>query len=254
MTIILLHTALNHHSLLLDAVEVEENLSAIPVVGNREVDAIRPDGVVVMRDVWRFRIFRTERINPVGIDRDAVALQLPVARHGDFLPSGDIIVEFVKVPRPLSRLPDPVELPAAIERFVERRGLTRAYQSRWSIRIRHQRAVGGFLVPVENLRVFPVRNFGGYLRTLPGTRNATAKQQRNQNKYYAGHSKKNTSNFAFLFPFNCQQKPSGYLIENLCTVRCVYFSPGFRTTDGKLALLGESGKCCVSRQKPLCLL
>ena len=28
--------------------------------------------------------------------------------------------------------------------------------------------------------------------------------------------------------------------------------PGFRVVDGKAGWLGESGKCCVSKQKPAC--
>lgn len=41
-----------------------------------------------------------------------------------------------------------------------------------------------------------------------------------------------------------------YLVENLKTVVLSNFWPGRRTVDGKWGLLGESGKCCVSRQKP----
>ena len=38
--------------------------------------------------------------------------------------------------------------------------------------------------------------------------------------------------------------------ENVNTVRDVYVFPGLKIVDGKLGWLGESGKCCVSRQKP----
>jgi len=47
-------------------------------------------------------------------------------------------------------------------------------------------------------------------------------------------------------------KPKGdsYRVENLKMVVLWNFWPGRRTVEGKCSLLGESGKCCVSRQKP----
>src|SRR5256885_3780603 len=44
--------------------------------------------------------------------------------------------------------------------------------------------------------------------------------------------------------------PAHYLTENLKTVVLSKTSRGRSTTDGKFGLLIESGKCCVSRQKP----
>src|SRR5207237_2461588 len=44
--------------------------------------------------------------------------------------------------------------------------------------------------------------------------------------------------------------PAHYLTENLKTVVLSKVSRGRSTTDGKFGLLIESGKCCVSRQKP----
>jgi hypothetical protein len=41
-----------------------------------------------------------------------------------------------------------------------------------------------------------------------------------------------------------------YLVVNLYIVVVEYFSPGFRVVDGKSGLLGESGKCWVSRHNP----
>ena len=41
-----------------------------------------------------------------------------------------------------------------------------------------------------------------------------------------------------------------YRVENLKMVVLWNFWPGRRTVEGKCSLLGESGKCCVSRQKP----
>ena len=43
----------------------------------------------------------------------------------------------------------------------------------------------------------------------------------------------------------------GYPSENRKTVVCRYLSPGFSSVDGKFGWFGESGKCCVSKQKPL---
>ncbi len=40
-----------------------------------------------------------------------------------------------------------------------------------------------------------------------------------------------------------------FSVVNLYVVVVLYFSPGFKTTDGNLGWFGESGKCCVSRQK-----
>ena len=46
------------------------------------------------------------------------------------------------------------------------------------------------------------------------------------------------------------QGEDAYFVVNRCTVVCVYVSPGRRTVDGNLGWLTESGKCCVSRQRP----
>jgi len=41
-----------------------------------------------------------------------------------------------------------------------------------------------------------------------------------------------------------------YCMSKAYTVSVWYTSPGLRIVEGKSGLLGESGKCCVSRQKP----
>ena len=43
---------------------------------------------------------------------------------------------------------------------------------------------------------------------------------------------------------------TAYDTPNLNTVVELYSWPGRSTVDGKCGLLGESGKCCVSRQNP----
>ena len=43
-----------------------------------------------------------------------------------------------------------------------------------------------------------------------------------------------------------------YSTPNRWTVSCRYVSPGRSTVEGNSGRLGESGKCCVSRQKPAC--
>ena len=43
---------------------------------------------------------------------------------------------------------------------------------------------------------------------------------------------------------------SRHSAKNLCTIRCVYVSFGESTHDSNFGWLTQSGKCCVSRQKP----
>jgi len=43
---------------------------------------------------------------------------------------------------------------------------------------------------------------------------------------------------------------AAYFVENLNTVFEWNDSPGFRIVVGKSGWFGESGKCCVSRQRP----
>lgn len=45
---------------------------------------------------------------------------------------------------------------------------------------------------------------------------------------------------------------SGYCTVSLYLVTVWYFSPGFRMVEGNEGLLGESGKCCVSRHRAPC--
>ena len=45
-----------------------------------------------------------------------------------------------------------------------------------------------------------------------------------------------------------KSKGNSYRVENLKLVVLWNFWPGRRTVEGKCSLLGESGKCCVSRQ------
>src|SRR5688572_22556283 len=56
-------------------------------------------------------------------------------------------------------------------------------------------------------------------------------------------------------PFASEAKPvsdvSDQRVLKAYTVLDLYSSPGFSVVDGKEGLFGESGKCCVSRQKPL---
>ena len=101
-----------------------------------------------------------ERVLHIGINRDAVSVQLPVTRDGDFFPGSDIVVGLVKVFRTVSWLFDPVELPLAVKRFVEGRGFACAYQGCFGIRIRHKCAVCGFFVLAYHTGDFPVISLG----------------------------------------------------------------------------------------------
>ena len=56
-----------------------------------------------------------ERVGHIGIDRRAVALQLPVSRYGNLSPLAHVVVHMIEILRPFLRVPAPVEKPLPVE-------------------------------------------------------------------------------------------------------------------------------------------
>ncbi len=105
-----------------------------------------------------------EGIWNIEVNRDSIAVHLPVGGDGYFLPTADIVFGPVEINRSVSGFTDPVELPVAIERFVERRGCVVGLEGHWGIGVRDESTVGGFLVYPYDLGIFPI----GPRRVCPG--------------------------------------------------------------------------------------
>ena len=112
--------------------------------------------VLVSRPVLRrlSRHARTvlhKRVVDINIDRCAVALCLPVARHRDLPPLTHVIVLAIEVHDPLLRIPAPMELPLSVETH----NLLTLLFLRWQL----QRRVIRQFVDTQYCRVLPVVSF-----------------------------------------------------------------------------------------------
>ena len=95
-----------------NAVEVQENPAAFPLVADNELSSVGADRIVFvgdMRRIWR------EGIWDIEVNRDSIAVHLPVGWDGNFTPVADIVFGPVKIDGPVTRFTDPVELPVAVE-------------------------------------------------------------------------------------------------------------------------------------------
>ena len=103
-----------------DAVEVDEDPLAAPLLGQREVAAVGAHGVGLVIDrVAALRLDEgrvvAERIGDVGVDGGAVAEQLPRRGDADSLPRRYVERRAVEVGGPLLGAFRPVEAPHAVE-------------------------------------------------------------------------------------------------------------------------------------------
>ena len=101
---------------------MENEILTEHLLGHIDKSDIRAHGVAVVVGRPVARRFGShagtvahEGVVDININRCTVALCLPVARHGDFVPSADVVVLLVKVRRPLVGVPAPVEGPLPIE-------------------------------------------------------------------------------------------------------------------------------------------
>ena len=97
-----------------------------------------------------------EGVDVVGVERRAVALQLPVRRDGDGVPRRAVKVFLKEILWPLVWCRHPVEAPRAIKRPDVGRLFAIARHCVSAGFIRNERCARGFLADAENLRVFPV--------------------------------------------------------------------------------------------------
>ena len=95
----------------LDAGEVQENGTTLPAVGHRERPVIDGGGKD-LRQGRRLRILRAEIVRNVGVDGDAVPLDLPVPRHLDPVPVG------ARVPLHLMVIVEVLELPCPVQAHI----------------------------------------------------------------------------------------------------------------------------------------
>jgi hypothetical protein len=95
-----------------NAIEVEEYLAVFPSPGEGELSSVGAYGIVVMRYM---RWIRREGVRDIEVNRDSIAVHLPVGGDGYFLPVADIVFALVKIDGSVNGLTDPVELPVAIE-------------------------------------------------------------------------------------------------------------------------------------------
>ena len=103
----------------LDRPEVEHDAVAVPLPGQGEVPAVAADRVPAVGDVGRSRgLFPIEGVGVVGVDGRAEAFELPVGRHRDVVPTGDVEGRILEADGPLLRRSGPVEFPDAVQRAV----------------------------------------------------------------------------------------------------------------------------------------
>ena len=139
-----------------DAVEVQDHPPAPPPRRHVERGAIRPHGVVARRNDRRLRIRGRPGVRDVQVDRLVVAVNLPVRRHRDRLPSAVVEVRAEEVARAVRRLLDVEEAPRAVQREVEGGTLARAGERLFDGCIRHQRRVSRQLVAGDDGWVLPL--------------------------------------------------------------------------------------------------
>ena len=132
---------------------MEENPAVFPFVGNGELSSVGADRIVAVRDVGRIR---RERVWNIEVDRDSIAVHLPVGGDGYFAPAADIVFGPVKIDGSVGGFTDPVELPAAVERFAERRGFAVGLEGHSGIEVGDEGTVAGLFVYAYDLGIFPI--------------------------------------------------------------------------------------------------
>ena len=73
------------------------------------------------------------------------------------MPAANIVFALVKIDWSVSGFTDPVELPVAVERFVERRGFAVGLEGRSGIEVGDEGTVAGLFVYAYDLGIFPIR-------------------------------------------------------------------------------------------------
>ena len=94
------------------------------------------------------RLVPFERQGPVRVDRNAVTLHLPFARHYNLIPSGYVVILRMELHISLLGAGIPAELPHSVQRHALSAGV--------SLRRQGQRGMIRFLVDPYDLRVFPI--------------------------------------------------------------------------------------------------
>ena len=103
----------------LDRPEVEYDAVTGPVPGQGEVPAVAADRVPAVRYVrWGRGLLPIEGVGVIGVDGRAEAFELPVGRHRDVVPTGDVEGRILEADGPLLRRSGPVEFPDAVQRAV----------------------------------------------------------------------------------------------------------------------------------------
>ena len=137
-----------------DAVEVQEHLPPRPSLGQREAPAIAADGIVVGHE---------GRIDGVGVPhvrvvRPPVAVHLPVARHGQGVPAGDIELGLLESLGDASRRRRIAEVPRAAQELEPRRRPPLGRPCRRLVGAGQQRRVCRLAVPLKHVLILPVGN------------------------------------------------------------------------------------------------
>ncbi len=95
---------------------MQEHLAPLPVFWNCKASSIGSDRIVVVGNVRRIG---SEGIVGVGINRDSISLELPIAGDNNIIPLARVIAILAEVDRTVGRLSDPVEFPGAVERLIK---------------------------------------------------------------------------------------------------------------------------------------
>ena len=154
----------------IDTVKLQEHLALLPARRQLERAAVTSHGVALcIRRVvaWRFthdprRVF-LERIRDVRVQGNVVALSLPVARNGHFMPAGHVEVVAIEIGWSLVGIWGPMKLPGTVERLEPRVCGTLASHGRFLVGVNRRRDTRCFLVASEHLFVLPIRRLSGTL-------------------------------------------------------------------------------------------
>ena len=136
------------------------NFKSPPIGADRIALVLRVVGEVGGRLAHDARRIGGEGVFNIGVERDPVALELPVGWHRDVLPRRHVEVRFEKLQRAGIGCADVVEFPVAVEQLAVRAIQSRLGQCAFAFRKRHGRGMRGLFVDAENRLVFPIGGLG----------------------------------------------------------------------------------------------
>ncbi len=139
------------------AVEMQQDLPALPRRRHGEVHAVAAHRIELVRRGGRLRSVLRERINNVGVDGDVEAVHLPAGRHRHVAPGGVAVIRAVEIDGALRRAQRAVELPGSVQQLEPRRFGAIHCAREFGRRVSHHGGVRLLGAYVYDRRVVPLR-------------------------------------------------------------------------------------------------